>query len=85
MLVLTRRPGESVTIGDEIVVTVVAVSGNQVRVGITAPRSVQILREEIYKAMQEENRAAARGLHHPRLLEEVHGHLRGKKPEGQDG
>jgi carbon storage regulator len=83
MLVLTRRPGESVTIGDEIVVTVVAVSGNQVRVGITAPRSVQILREEIYKAMQEENRAAAQGLHHPRLLEEVHVHLQGKKQEGQ--
>jgi len=79
MLVLTRRPGESITIGDEVVITVVAVSGSQVRVGITAPRSVQILREEIYRAMQEENRAAARGLHHPGQLEEVLTHLRGKK------
>ncbi len=85
MLVLTRRPGESITIGDDIVVTVVAASGSQVRVGITAPRSVQVLRGEIYKAMQEENRAAAQGLHHPRQLEEVLVHLRGKKQEGQGG
>jgi carbon storage regulator len=85
MLVLTRRPGESITIGDDIVVTVVAVSGGQVRVGISAPRSVQVLREEIYKATQEENRAAARGLHHPRLLDEVLTHLRGKKQENQGG
>lgn len=83
MLVLTRRPGESITIGDDIVVTVVAVSSSQVRVGITAPRSVQVLREEIYKAMQEENRAAAQGLRHPRQLEEVLKHLWGEKGEGQ--
>jgi carbon storage regulator len=69
MLVLTRRPGESITIGDDIVVTVVAARGGQVRLGITAPRTVQVLREEIYKAMQEENRAAARGLRRAGQLE----------------
>lgn len=59
MLILGRRPGESVTIGDDVVITVVSVSGNQVRLGITAPRQVRVLREEIYQAMQAENRAAA--------------------------
>ena len=59
MLILSRRPGESLTIGDDVVVTVVGVSGNQIRLGITAPREVRVLREEIYKAMREENQAAA--------------------------
>jgi carbon storage regulator len=82
MLVLTRRPGESITIGDEIIVTVVSASGGQVRLGITAPRTVQVLREEIYRAMQEENRAAAHGLRHPRQLEGILTRLRsGRKQE----
>jgi carbon storage regulator len=59
MLILSRRPGESLTIGDDVVVTVVGVSGNQIRLGITAPREVRVLRGEIYKVMQEENQAAA--------------------------
>jgi carbon storage regulator len=82
MLVLSRRLGESITIGDEVVVTVLEVSGNQVRVGITAPRSVRILRTEIYQAMQTENRAAACGLRHPRLLEKVVARLRGERQGG---
>jgi len=69
VLVLSRRSGESITIGNDVVVTVVAVSGNQVRLGICAPRSVQVLREEIYKATREENRAAAVGLRHARWLQ----------------
>jgi carbon storage regulator len=68
MLVLTRRPGESITIGDDIIVTVISASGGQVRLGITAPRSIQVLREEIYKAMREENREAAQGLRHEKQL-----------------
>jgi carbon storage regulator len=56
MLILSRRPGESLTIGDDVVVTVVGVSGNQIRLGITAPREVRVLREEVHKAMQEENK-----------------------------
>jgi len=62
MLILSRRPGESLTIGDDVVVTVVGVSGNQIRLGITAPREVRVLREEVYNAVREENQAAANGL-----------------------
>jgi carbon storage regulator len=59
MLILTRRPGERVVIGDEILVTVMAVSGHTVRLGIEAPAGVPIYREEIWLAVKEENRAAA--------------------------
>ena len=59
MLILTRRPGERVVIGDEILVTVMAVSGHTVRLGIEAPQGIQIYREEIWLAVMEENRAAA--------------------------
>jgi carbon storage regulator len=59
MLILTRRPGERVVIGDEILVTVMAVSGHTVRLGIAAPAGVPIYREEIWLAVREENRAAA--------------------------
>jgi carbon storage regulator len=71
MLVLTRRPGESITIGDDVIVTVISASGGQVRLGITAPRSIQVLREEIYKAMREENREAAQGLQHAQRLKDL--------------
>jgi len=59
MLILTRRPGERVVIGDEILVTVMNVSGHTVRLGIDAPEGVPIYREEIWLAVKEENRAAA--------------------------
>ena len=59
MLILTRRPGERVVIGDEILVTVMSVSGHTVRLGIEAPGGVPIYREEIWLAVREENRAAA--------------------------
>jgi carbon storage regulator len=59
MLILTRRPGERVVIGDEILVTVMGVSGHTVRLGIVAPEGVPIYREEIWLAVKEENRAAA--------------------------
>lgn len=59
MLVLTRRPGESIMIGDDIVVTVLDVRGDVVRVGIKAPRSVQVHREEVYLELQKANREAA--------------------------
>ena len=64
-MILSRRPGESLTIGDDVVVTVVGVSGNQIRLGITAPREV---REEVYKAVREETQAAANGLDSNRRL-----------------
>jgi carbon storage regulator len=59
MLILTRRPGERVVIGDDILVTVMGVSGHTVRLGIAAPSGVAIYREEIWLAVKEENRAAA--------------------------
>ena len=54
MLVLTRKTNQSIMIGDEIEVSVLAVSGDKVRVGISAPRDVPVFRKEVYLAIQEE-------------------------------
>jgi carbon storage regulator len=52
MLVLTRHPGESITIGGDITITVTAIQGNRVRIGVIAPRDVPVHREEIHRASQ---------------------------------
>ncbi|HWS38534.1 MAG TPA: carbon storage regulator CsrA [Actinoplanes sp.] len=59
MLVLTRRAGESVMIGDDVVITVLEARGDVIRLGIQAPRDVQVHREEVYRELQEANRSAA--------------------------
>jgi carbon storage regulator len=60
MLILTRKVGESINIGNDIKVTVVSLEGGQVRLGIEAPRDVIVHREEIFNKILEENRQAAK-------------------------
>ena len=56
MLILSRRPGETLCIGDDVTVTVLGVKGNQVRIGISAPKDVGVHREEIYLNLIEEGK-----------------------------
>ena len=66
MLILSRRVNEKIVIGDNIVVSVVEVRGDQVKLGIDAPRNVKVFRQEVFNAIQEENRkAAASGMQLP--------------------
>lgn len=54
MLILTRRVGETLMVGDDVTVTVLGVKGNQVRIGVNAPKNVSVHREEIYQRIQKE-------------------------------
>lgn len=59
MLILTRRIGEALMIGDEVTVTVLGVKGNQVRIGVTAPKDVAVHRQEVYEKIRKESEADA--------------------------
>ena len=64
MLILTRRVGESVMIGNDVTVTILGVKGNQVRVGINAPKNVAVHREEIYERIKREQQGNGGGSQH---------------------
>jgi carbon storage regulator len=61
MLILTRRVGEALMVGDEVTVTVLGVKGNQVRIGVNAPKHVSVHREEIYERIRAEQQAEPDG------------------------
>jgi carbon storage regulator len=61
MLILTRKVGEALMVGEEVTVTVMGVKGNQVRIGINAPKDVEVHREEIYERVQAEKAETKRG------------------------
>lgn len=83
MLILTRKLGESITIGDEIKVTVLGVFGRQVRLGVDAPPAVIVHREEIYLKIQDENRAASGSIRDD--LTKIAGFLRGMVRKDGEG
>jgi carbon storage regulator len=85
MLILTRKLGENIRIGDKIKITILDVKGGQVKLGIDAPPHVAVHREEIYERIREENRRAS-GVS-PQTIKEVAGAFRAtkKKRRGQEG
>lgn len=60
MLVLTRKPNQSIIIGDDVEITIVDIQGDKVKLGVSAPRSIPVYRKEVYEAIQKENIEAAR-------------------------
>ncbi len=77
MLILTRKSGESIAIGDDIKIAVLGISGKQVKIGITAPERVSVYREEIFRKIQSENVKASMSLKED--LQEMARIIRAKK------
>ena len=72
MLILTRRVGETVMIGNEVTVTVLGVKGNQVRIGVNAPKDVAVHREEIYERIKREEDIDSRsGASSPKMVDDA--------------
>lgn len=79
MLVLTRRVQQSIVIGEDVIITVLDIRGDQVRLGVSAPRSVQVHREEVFQELQEANRSAASPA--PEALDALGRLVRGTRPQ----
>lgn len=77
MLILSRRLNECIMIGDEIEISVMDIKGDQIKLGIQAPRSIKIYRKEVYQAIQQENIAAVKAK--PAALPSLDGLLKSKK------
>ncbi|MBM7649363.1 carbon storage regulator [Bacillus ectoiniformans] len=75
MLVLTRKAGEAIRIGDDIEIKIISTKGDQIKIGIDAPKHVEIHRKEVYLTIQEENQSASVG------VEDVFGLLTGNKDQ----
>jgi carbon storage regulator len=60
MLILSRKTNEKIMIGDDISVTIIEIRGDQVKIGVEAPKTVKVFRQEVFEAIQSENRAAAK-------------------------
>ena len=71
MLILTRRVGETLMIGDEVTVTVLGVKGNQVRIGVNAPKDIAVHREEIYERIKREQDDSAHAVSQPQPGQEA--------------
>ncbi|MGE5662664.1 MAG: carbon storage regulator CsrA [Ignavibacteriales bacterium] len=81
MLVLTRKRKESIMIGDDIEITIVGIEGDQVKLGIHAPRHVDIHRKEIYLEIQQSNQEAGQSVIQPANMDKLLQHLKGQKKE----
>ncbi len=62
MLILSRKIDEKIKIGDEITLTIIEVKGDQVKIGVEAPKNVKVFRQEVFEAIQKENKVAALGV-----------------------
>jgi carbon storage regulator len=71
MLVLSRKKGESIMIGDNVEITVIGVDGDTVRIGISAPKHVEIFRKEIFKSIQQSNQEASQEVIKPEDLSKI--------------
>jgi len=80
MLVLARKIDEKIKIGDDIEITIVDITGDTVRIGIEAPRTVRILRNEVYEEIVKQNKEASTQIEIPQELQQI---LKSKKPRQQ--
>ena len=83
MLILTRKSGESIKVGDTVKITILEIKGNHVKIGIDAPKDLEIYREEIYDTIKSHNVMAA--IQTPDRLDQVHSLWQKRKKEHEDG